>query len=141
MKDIISSVIELIGVDNLQIITLLLLIYFVLLSLYNDIRYRCLQKAVEFVSEIEENNNLSGIEKFNTVVTWIREELPFIFSREWMVKIIRAFVQYSYINSKSFTDNYIKRKTGMDIDKLLNEIKKASNSVSDSTENGLNRNN
>lgn len=99
-------------------IAILALIY----SLFNKIRYECLRRASELVSSIEKDKSLTGKEKFSLVIVWISEDLPVIFRNEFVKNLIAKLVQYIYDNSFGYAQNYIKRKTGLDIGDITSTL-------------------
>ena len=101
------------------------ILFFIILAMYNRIKYLCLEKASEKIAAVEKMTELSGEEKFALVVTWINKDLPKIFRSSLMQNIIKAIINYAYNNSYEYAQNYIKRKTGYDISDVVNTIKKA----------------
>ena len=95
----------------------------IMYCMYSKIKYECLLKASKMVAEAEGRENLTGEEKFALVTLWINEELPIIFKNNIVRAIISALIQYAYNNSYDYMKNYIKRKTGKDIDEVVNVIK------------------
>ena len=98
--------------------------------MYNKIKYFCLEKAAEKVAEVEKDKELTGSQKFIKVVLWINNELPKIFRNKLFNMIIEKLVNYAYSNSKEYTKNYIKRKTGYDISELIKNLPNTSNESS-----------
>lgn len=122
--------------ENSQVYSVLVTIVaigLIILSMYNRIKYLCLEKAAQKVAEVEANEGLSGSEKFAMVVLWINEELPGIFRNSFFKTIIEKLVQYAYDNSKDYAANYIKRKTGYDISELIGNCTNASTGSSNSS--------
>ena len=111
----------------LTIITIAMIVF----SMYNRIKYLCLEKAAEIVAEIEQNKDLTGSEKFAQVVLWINEDLPKIFRNKVINTLIEKLVQFAYDNSKEYAKNYVKRKTGYDISTLLGNLNNQDSNDSD----------
>ena len=78
-------------------------------TMYNKIKYFCLEKAAEKVAEVEKDKELTGSQKFAKVVLWINQELPKLFKNKLFNIIIEKLVNYSYNTSKEYAINYIKR--------------------------------
>lgn len=113
-----------------DVIITLIAIILAFATMYNKIKYFCLEKAAEKVAEIEKEKELTGSQKFAKVVLWINYELPKIFRNKVFKTIIEELVEYSYNNSKEYSTNYIKRKTGYDISELLDKLPNTSKEYS-----------
>lgn len=110
------------GFDTYSTLITIIAINMVIFSMYNRIKYLCLKKAAEKVAEIEQNTELTGSEKFAQVVLWINEDLPKLFRNKFFNTLIKKLVQFAYDNSKEYTENYIKRRTGYDLSTLIENI-------------------
>lgn len=110
------------GFDTYSTFITIIAINMVIFSMYNRIKYLCLKKAAEKVAEIEQNRELTGSEKFAQVVLWINEDLPKLFRNKFFNTLIEKLVQFAYDNSKEYTENYIKRRTGYDLSTLIENI-------------------
>lgn len=127
--------------EALGILGWLIAIFYLISSMYNSIRYACLKKAAEKVAEVEELKDLTGEQKFSLVVYWIDEELPKVFRNQLIIRIIEKLVQHAYNNSKNYADNYIKRKTGLDIGTILKNIANTNTSVDNNMKSGASTDN
>lgn len=95
----------------------------IIITIYNRIKYLCLEKAVEKIAAVEELKELSGEQKFALVVTWINSDLPSIFSNAIVQSLIEKIIDYAYNNCFKYANNYIERKTGCNIKELINIVK------------------
>lgn len=98
---------------------------FIFKSMYNKIKYLCLEKASEKIACVEKLTELTGEEKFALVLCWINIDLPKIFNNVAMQTIIEKIVNSAYNNAFKYAQNYIKRKTGYDISEIIETIKSA----------------
>ena len=112
-----------INIDTTHVILGCIAIYGVISSMFNKIRYECVKKASTLVATVEQDDKLTGEQKFSTVVLWIDESLPFIFKNTLVKNFLHYIVQYAYDNSQEYAQNYIKRKTGYDTSEVINKIK------------------
>lgn len=111
------------GSSNIwNIILLILVISFIVYTMYLRIKYVCLKKAAEKVAEVEKMTNLTGEQKFAIVTLWIEEDLPKLFKSELAKQAVQKIVQLAYDNSSEYAKNYIKRKTGYDISGVLENL-------------------
>ena len=111
------------GSSNIwNIILLILVISFIVYTMYLRIKYVCLKKAAEKVAEVEKMTNLTGEQKFAIVTLWIEEDLPKLFKSELVKQAVQKIVQLAYDNSSEYAKNYIKRKTGYDISGVLENL-------------------
>ena len=110
-------------IDIKTIILALVAIVSLIYSIYNKIKFACLQKAAELVASVEKNEEMSGAEKFATVVLWINKALPKIFQNELVKATLEKLVQYIYENMLRYAQSYIKRKTGYNISQISEELR------------------
>lgn len=113
----------------MTIIAIIMIIY----SLYQKIKFSCLEKASKMVAEAEGHSELSGKEKFALVVLWINEELPAIFKNSFFQAIIEKLIEFAYNTSFDYMKKYVKRKTGQDISTLIESINCADNEENKTT--------
>lgn len=97
----------------------------IIITMYNRIKYLCLEKAVEKIAAVEELKELTGEQKFALVVTWINSDLPTIFNNSLIETLIKKIIDYAYNNCFKYANNYIERKTGCNIKELVDMIKDA----------------
>ena len=109
-----------------DVLAIIIAVFFILYAIYNRIKYLCLEKAAKMVAKVEGNKELSGEEKFSLCILWITEELPKVFKNSIFKAIIEKVVQYAYDNSFEYATNYIERKTGTDIETIVETIKQNS---------------
>lgn len=105
-------------------ITVLSLIL-LMISIYNRIKYLCLEKASEMVAKAEAHEKLTGEQKLALCTIWINEELPKVFRNSLVQSLVKKLVNFVYDNSFEYMKRYVKRKTGQDISELINISKEA----------------
>ena len=105
-------------------ITVLSLIL-LMISIYNRIKYLCLEKASEMVAKAEAHEKLTGEQKLALCTIWINEELPKVFRNSIVQSLVKKLVNFVYDNSFEYMKRYVKRKTGQDISELINISKEA----------------
>lgn len=110
--------------ENIALIAVFVICGAIIITMYNRIKYLCLKKASEKVADVEELNFLTGSEKFALVVKWIDEELPAVFRNSVVYTLIESLVDLAYRNAKKYMSNYVKRKTGYDIDEIIEILNK-----------------
>ena len=107
----------------------LIALFFIIKAMYNNIKFICLKKATEKIASVEELEDLTGEEKFALVLSWINNDLPKVFNNVAAQTIIEKLINFAYNNAFKYAQNYIKRKTGYDIQELVDMIKKANNDM------------
>lgn len=105
-------------------VDLILILILVIVSMYNKIKYDCMKKAAEYMVSIE-CQDFSGREKIKMVDKWINSKLPGIFNNSLINNLIDRIVKYIYTKGFSYMEEYIKRKTGLDLDTILKANSKA----------------
>lgn len=107
----------------------------IIITMYNRIKYLCLEKAVEKIAAVEELKDLTGEQKFSLVIVWICSDLPDIFSNALVQTLIKKIINYAYENCFKYANNYIERKTGCNVKELINMIKSAEDEVNENNKN------
>lgn len=92
-------------------------------SIYNNIKYECLKKATELIAKVEEQEELTGEEKFALVISWINEDLPILFQNTFIKSLTIKIAENVFENVSDYAKKYIKRKTGYDISDLIDILK------------------
>ena len=109
--------------DIYTVIVTLIALFFILKAMYSNIKFICLKKASEKIAAVEKLEDLTGEEKFALVLSWINTDLPNIFNNATSQTIIEKLINFAYNNAFKYAQNYIKRKTGYDIQELVDMIK------------------
>lgn len=115
--------------DIYTVAVTLIALFFILKAMYNNIKFICLKKATEKIASVEELEDLTGEEKFALVLSWINSDLPKIFNNAAAQSIIEKLINFAYNNAFKYAQNYIKRKTGYDIQEIVDMIKEANNDM------------
>lgn len=118
-----ESVMSFITNDGYSVLISIVAVSSVVYCMYSKIKYNCLMKASKMVAEAEGREDLTGEEKFALVTIWIEDELPKIFKSNMVKGIIAVLIEYAYNNSFQYMKNYIKRKTGKDVDEVVSVVK------------------
>lgn len=92
-------------------------------SIYNNIKYECLKKATELIAKIEDQEELTGEEKFTLVISWINEDLPVLFQNTFIKSLTIKIAESVFENVSEYAKKYIKRKTGYDVSDLIDILK------------------
>lgn len=125
MEQLLDWLINLIGSKQYGTITTGIIVVLVILTIYNKIKYQCLEKISNFVAEVEKNTELTGEQKYELVKIWLANEVK-ITNRPFMNKLVDKLISSVYTNSKLYAINYISRKVNVDTNKVyeaLNMIK------------------
>lgn len=112
--------------QHFSLVSSVILLVLLIWGVYNRIKFLCLQKASKMVADAESHSELSGKEKFALCLLWIDNELPRVFKSSLFKSIKERLLQFAYDTSYDYAEKYIKRKTGFDLDEMMNEIKKIS---------------
>lgn len=125
MEQLLDWLVNLIGSKQYGTVTTGIIVVLVILTIYNKIKYQCLEKISNFVAEVEKNTELSGEQKYELVKIWLANEVK-ITNRPFMNKLVDKLISSVYTNSKLYAINYISRKVNVDTNKVyeaLNMIK------------------
>ena len=125
MEQLLDWLVNLIGSKQYGTVTTGIIVVLVILTIYNKIKYQCLEKISNFVAEVEKNTELTGDQKYELVKIWLANEVK-ITNRPFMNKLVDKLISSVYTNSKLYAINYISRKVNVDTNKVyeaLNMIK------------------
>lgn len=125
MEQLLDWLVNLIGSKQYGTVTTGIIVVLVILTIYNKIKYQCLEKISNFVAEVEKNTELTGEQKYELVKIWLANEVK-ITNRPFMNKLVDKLISSVYTNSKLYAINYISRKVNVDTNKVyeaLNMIK------------------
>ena len=119
---------QIIGVisDYINVISIIVGGGITLIALFYKIRNNIIQYATQFIALIEEDNNLTGPEKMDMVISWIKDLIPRIFTVVLNDTVIRAIAQSIYDDMKKYKDNYIQAKTGVTTQEALTIVRTVS---------------
>lgn len=109
-------------IEEYNIFITLLALVLLIWSIYNKIKFLCLEKASEMVAKAEGHTDLSGQEKFALVLMWINEDLPKLFKNSLFQSVIEKLINFAYNTSFSYMTKYVKRKTGYDISEIMEQL-------------------
>ena len=125
MEQLLDWLVNLIGSKQYGTVTTGIIVVLVILTIYNKIKYQCLEKISNFVAEVEKNTELTGEQKYELVKIWLANEVK-ITNKPFMNKLVDKLISSVYTNSKLYAINYISRKVNVDTNKVyeaLNMIK------------------
>ena len=125
MEQLLDWLVNLIGSKQYGTVATGIIVVLVILTIYNKIKYQCLEKISNFVAEVEKNTELTGDQKYELVKIWLANEVK-ITNRPFMNKLVDKLISSVYTNSKLYAINYISRKVNVDTNKVyeaLNMIK------------------
>lgn len=119
---------QIIGVisDYINIISIIIGGGITVIALFYKIRNNIIQYATQFIALIEEDTNLTGSEKMDMVISWIKDLIPRIFTVVFNDTVIRAIAQSIYDDMKKYKDNYIQAKTGVTTQEALTIVRTVS---------------
>ena len=119
---------QIIGVisDYVNVISIIVGGGFTVIALFYKIRNNIIQYATQFIALIEEDTNLTGSEKMDMVISWIKDLIPRIFTVVFNDTVIRAIAQSIYDDMKKYKDNYIQAKTGVTTKEALTIVRTVS---------------
>lgn len=119
---------QIIGVisDYINLISIIVGGGITLIALFYKIRNNIIQYATQFIALIEEDNTLTGPEKMDMVISWVKDLIPRIFTVIFNDTVIRAIAQSIYDDMKKYKDNYIQAKTGVTTQEALTIVRTVS---------------
>lgn len=99
------------------ICTILSIILFIM-SKYYDIKSNISANISTFIKDAQDYDNLTGPQKMDMVISWIKSFIPRAFSVLFNEKTLRQMAQNIYDDMRSYSETYVKSKTGLTIEKV-----------------------
>lgn len=133
MEEVFNTIFNFISSKGYGTISTIVIIILAIISIYNKLKYQCLEKVSNFVAEVEKNTELSGEQKFEMCKLWLSNEVK-VTNSSILTKFVEKIIQYAYDTSKNYAINYIARKANVDVSKV-NEVISELKQVAESTSN------
>ena len=103
------------------IVSIILLIISVIaagISLFHAVRANLIQKVSKFIVTAEGKSLLTGPEKMELVISWMKDIVPRLFKVIFDEKVLRMIAQNIFDDMKEYANNYVENKTGASIKKI-----------------------
>lgn len=107
----------------INIIQILYTIGSILITVYLFIRSKILSQITSYIKDAAEYNDLTGPEKMDMVVSWVKDLIPRITKVIFTDKVIREMAENVYQDMKSYSKNYVKERTGLSINSIEKIVK------------------
>lgn len=91
--------------------------------------------ATKWIQELEKDNSLSGPEKMDLVISYIKNLIPRIFQVIFSDKVISSIAESVFDDMQKYSDNRVERKTGLTWNEMLKVVEEAQST--NSSEAGL----
>lgn len=101
-----------------SIILLIISIIAALKSLYQSIKANLIEQVVKFIVTAEGESFLTGPEKMNLVIGWMKDIIPRLFKVIFDEKVLRMIAQNIFNDMKKYANNYVENKTGASVEKI-----------------------
>ena len=88
----------------------------------------------EFIKDAEKESDLTGPEKMDLVISWIKDSIPRLFKIIFSDKVLKMMADNIYSDMKSYREIYINNKTGLTTSQVI-QIVKSSEDEKDTVEN------
>lgn len=94
-----------------------------ILAVYNRIKSNFINKITKFISDAEGEVELSGSEKMELVISWVKDIIPRLFKVIFTDKILKDIAENIFKDMRSYSDKYIHNMTGMEKTKVIEVVK------------------
>lgn len=101
-----------------SIILLIISLLIGLKAIYQSIKANLIQQVVKFIVTAEGEALLTGPEKMNLVISWMKDIIPRLFKVVFDEKVLRMIAQNIFSDMKKYANNYVENKTGASVDKI-----------------------
>ena len=101
-----------------SIVLLIISLLIGLKAIYQSIKVNLIQQVVKFIVTAEGEALLTGPEKMNLVISWMKDIIPRLFKVVFDEKVLRMIAQNIFSDMKKYANNYVENKTGASVDKI-----------------------
>lgn len=101
-----------------SIVLLIISLLIGLKAIYQSIKANLIQQVVKFIVTAEGETLLTGPEKMNLVISWMKDIIPRLFKVVFDEKVLRMIAQNIFSDMKKYANNYVENKTGASVDKI-----------------------
>lgn len=127
----INQIISIIS-DYINVLSIFIGAIVAIIALFYKVRNNIVEYATLFIASIEKEDSLTGPEKMDMVISWIKDLIPRIFSVVFNETVVRAIAQSIYDDMKKYKDNYIESKTGVTSREAITIVRTVSVEVKES---------
>lgn len=124
LKTIISNIGE-----YINIILILFSIIVSIISIIFKIKSNFSSVITQFIKDAEEKSDLTGPEKMDLVISWIKNIIPRIFKVVFSDKVLRQIADNIYNDMKAYREIYINNKTGLATSQVIQIVKKTTEEI------------
>ena len=93
-----------------------------IIAIIKTIKANFTESISKFIKLAEEDKNLSGIEKMDMVICWVKQLIPKIFRIVFNDKVLKQISQNIYDDMKGYKEVYIKNKTGLSTKEVVEVV-------------------
>jgi hypothetical protein len=92
-----------------------------IVSIVYKIKSGFMEVIIKFIKDAEEDTTLTGPQKMDLVISWLRNLVPRLFKVVFTDQVLRTIAQNIYDDLKAYRESYLKNLTGGDLQKLLSD--------------------
>lgn len=101
-----------------SIILLIISIIAVFKSIKQAVKANLIEQAVKFIEQAEGNAELTGPEKMDLVISWMKDIIPRLFKVVFTDDVLKDIAQNVFDDMKKYAKKYVEARTGASIDKI-----------------------
>ncbi len=102
----------------ISIVLIVLSLIAVIKSIQHSIKANLIEQVVKFIKNAEAESLLTGPEKMNLVIDWMKDIIPRIFKVVFAENVLRIIAQNVFNDMKKYANSYVENKTGASVDKI-----------------------
>ena len=110
--------------EYINIILILFSIIVSIISIIFKIKSNFSSVITQFIKDAEEKSDLTGPEKMDLVISWLKNIIPRIFKVVFSDKVLRQIADNIYNDMKAYREIYINNKTGLATSQVIQIVKK-----------------
>ena len=109
------------GKDVVSVILFIISIIAVLKSIVHAIKANLIEQAIKYIQQAEGKANLTGPEKMDLVISWMKDIVPRLFKVVFSEKVLKQIAQNVFDDMKKYAKKYVESKIGTTIEEVVKE--------------------
>lgn len=90
---------------------------------------KILTSATKWIQELEKDQSLSGPEKMELVISYIKDFIPRFLHVVFSEKVVEAMAESVFEDMQKYSENRVERKTGLNWEQMLQAVESAQSSI------------
>lgn len=120
--------------EYLNIILIIFSLIISIISIIFKIKSNFTALITQFIKDAEEKSELTGPEKMDLVIDWLKDLIPRLFKVVFNDTVLRQIADNIYNDMKAYREIYVNNKTGLATSQVIQIVKKVTSETEEVAE-------